>query len=439
MLFFKTIINRIISKRNLFKVIVFFSVILLHDTKLTAQVPNYVPQNGLIAWYSFNGNANDLSGNNHHGTLHNVTSVSDQFGNSNSAYSFSGNQSSYIKVNHDSSLNFSSSDNYTISTWIKPEPNISNGPAGLLSKWNEVTLNPYPYTLRVEDLGNELSRINWANHTSNTTRKVFDTVYNNRYAHIVVKVENFRSYFYINGILKDSVSFQNANIQNSNDLYIGKRTSSTPRCFKGIIEDLGFWNRALSNCEIYNLYALKTVTDITMQPADQNCLTGDTAMFAIATMYPQNLSFQWQADTGNGFHNLTNTGQFTGIHNDTLYVSNIASANDGSRFRCIISAGICKDTSDFAVLIVTGSGFNTPYTKSHIKIYPNPVSDFIRIKSSQAKQLELEIIDSKGHIVQKKQIMNGSSVINIRELQSAMYFVRLYTDQAVFTHKIIVF
>ena len=28
-----------------------------------AQVPNYVPTNGLVGWWPFNGNANDESGN----------------------------------------------------------------------------------------------------------------------------------------------------------------------------------------------------------------------------------------------------------------------------------------------------------------------------------------------------------------------------------------
>jgi len=28
-----------------------------------AQIPNYVPSNGLVGWWPFNGNANDESGN----------------------------------------------------------------------------------------------------------------------------------------------------------------------------------------------------------------------------------------------------------------------------------------------------------------------------------------------------------------------------------------
>ena len=38
-----------------------------------AQVPDYVPTEGLVAWYPFNGNANDESGNGQHGSESNVS------------------------------------------------------------------------------------------------------------------------------------------------------------------------------------------------------------------------------------------------------------------------------------------------------------------------------------------------------------------------------
>jgi len=33
------------------------------------QVPNYVPTNGLVGWWGFNGNANDESANGNNGTV----------------------------------------------------------------------------------------------------------------------------------------------------------------------------------------------------------------------------------------------------------------------------------------------------------------------------------------------------------------------------------
>ena len=50
---------------------------------------------GLVAYYPFNGNANDESGNGNNGTVNGATLTTDRFGKVNSAYSFDG--SCYIK------------------------------------------------------------------------------------------------------------------------------------------------------------------------------------------------------------------------------------------------------------------------------------------------------------------------------------------------------
>ena len=43
-----------------------------------AQVPNYVPSNGLVAWWPFSGNANDASGNGNNGTVNGATLTTDR-------------------------------------------------------------------------------------------------------------------------------------------------------------------------------------------------------------------------------------------------------------------------------------------------------------------------------------------------------------------------
>ncbi|MBF0574179.1 MAG: hypothetical protein HQK69_10565 [Desulfamplus sp.] len=49
---------------------------------------------GLVAYYPFNGNANDESGNGNNGTVDGATMTADRNGNANSAYSFDGVNSS---------------------------------------------------------------------------------------------------------------------------------------------------------------------------------------------------------------------------------------------------------------------------------------------------------------------------------------------------------
>ena len=55
-------------------------------TATSQNVPDYVPTDGLVAWYPFNGNANDESGNGNDGTVVGASATIDRDGNLNSAY-----------------------------------------------------------------------------------------------------------------------------------------------------------------------------------------------------------------------------------------------------------------------------------------------------------------------------------------------------------------
>ena len=63
--------------------------------------------NGLVAYYPFNGNANDESGNGNNGNISGLTLVPDRFGNINKAYNFNG-ISDFISVNDNGNFNLGS-------------------------------------------------------------------------------------------------------------------------------------------------------------------------------------------------------------------------------------------------------------------------------------------------------------------------------------------
>ncbi|MEY4109716.1 MAG: hypothetical protein RLZZ46_70, partial [Bacteroidota bacterium] len=65
---------------------------------MAQNVPSYVPTNGLVGWWPFNGNANDESGNGNHGTMNGVINTTDRNGIGNRAFYFNG--SSNIVVNN---------------------------------------------------------------------------------------------------------------------------------------------------------------------------------------------------------------------------------------------------------------------------------------------------------------------------------------------------
>jgi hypothetical protein len=70
--------------------------------------------NGLIAYYPFNGNANDASGNSNNATTVQATLCADRFGNPNSAYSFDG-VSSYIGFTN---VPTAQVDNWSVTAWV---------------------------------------------------------------------------------------------------------------------------------------------------------------------------------------------------------------------------------------------------------------------------------------------------------------------------------
>jgi hypothetical protein len=99
---------------------------------MAQNVPSYVPTNGLVGWWPFNGNANDESGNNNNGTVNGATLTADRFGNLNKAYSFDG-VDDHIEVAHSPTLNCSV---VSVSVWFNTNNFLASNGFGphLLSK-----------------------------------------------------------------------------------------------------------------------------------------------------------------------------------------------------------------------------------------------------------------------------------------------------------------
>ena len=71
-------------------------------------------QSGLVAWYPFDGNASDMSGNGNHGTVNGATLGTDRHGQTDKAYSFDGVDDNIIF----SEINSLEAQSHTLSTWV---------------------------------------------------------------------------------------------------------------------------------------------------------------------------------------------------------------------------------------------------------------------------------------------------------------------------------
>src|SRR4030095_509199 len=104
-----------------------------------AQIPYYIPTDSLVAWYPFNDNANDESGNGHNGVANNTTLITtDRCGVPNSAYYFNGQTSQIIIPD---SLFNGGWTGHTICCWFNSDTLLNP----YSNAHNQCMINTYPH------------------------------------------------------------------------------------------------------------------------------------------------------------------------------------------------------------------------------------------------------------------------------------------------------
>ncbi len=92
------------------------------------------------------------------------------------------------------------------------------------------------------------------------------------------------------------------------------------------------------------LLAVQSAPVITSQPASQTVVIGNTASFNVTVLGSAPLSYQWQANGGSGYTNLTDGGQILGSGTNALTISNLSS-NWALSYRVIVTNSVGSITS----------------------------------------------------------------------------------------------
>ena len=221
-----------------------------------AQVPYYVPSNGLVGWWPFNGNANDESGNLNNGTVNGTTLTTDRFGNVAKAYSFDG-------VNDNINLNTHLPNVFSASLWV----NVANFKTYTVAGPNYVgseVLSTFDNSTGFSGfrMGLDGLQVNYGKHSSSFW---LPSGYGNAQAHNLISINNWcflvatydgnKLKYYVNGTLDTTIT--SSFVQNNKNIFLGARGFNVtgPNFFlDGKIDDVGIWNRALTQLEITNLY-----------------------------------------------------------------------------------------------------------------------------------------------------------------------------------------
>jgi hypothetical protein len=229
-------------------------ILLFGFASLHSQIPDYVPKTGLIGWWPFNGNAQDESGNENHGTVNGAVLTTNRYNQNNTAYFFDG-KDDFISTIYSGVLENQSR---TFSFWINT--NSSEGqqvigygnqpPSG--GEFN-VLLNQVCQGISVDIHDNYITYNHPSQFGINTWNHVVVT-YNNT---ISDNIEGVR--FYINGdLVSTSIACSNPvnkiiNTLNS-PIFLGKYQSGDFAYVSGKLDDIGIWNRALDSNEIKRLF-----------------------------------------------------------------------------------------------------------------------------------------------------------------------------------------
>jgi len=235
---------------------------------MSAQVPGYVPQEDLVAWYSLDGDAIDQGLQGLNGEIFGATPGTNRFGDENGAMSFN-EAGDRIELGEISTSIGQANIGMTVSCWFKGQalPNDGNPSGGqIFSAYYgsgnrqirlEVIFDPAPA------VQNRL-KYYWRCPSENdepSSDFSLDTEQWHHYAWVVDPLEGeIRVYFNGQEVLSMAASYDS-----SQDYYGGEERNwmigsywpwlnQFPHQFQGSIDDLGIWTRPLSVQELNDLF-----------------------------------------------------------------------------------------------------------------------------------------------------------------------------------------
>jgi len=218
-------------------------------------IASAIPTEGLVAYYPFNGNSQDESGNGNNGTVHGAVLAPDRFGNPNSAYSFDG-MDDFIELTQ-----IDLPTTYTIAFWINPD---SIDPSGdikseLISRDDE---NVRCYYSALDYSGKLVNSVIGPDGT--TQYRTDDVVVSTgAWQFVVITYDgntgpNEKVTFYVNGTTFSSSRisyYDSGGPPNTGPLTtkIGTNGAATKSFFDGYMDDVRIYNRIISQDEINQL------------------------------------------------------------------------------------------------------------------------------------------------------------------------------------------
>ncbi|MBV6438716.1 MAG: hypothetical protein EPGJADBJ_00340 [Saprospiraceae bacterium] len=225
-----------------------------YSNEVSYSFQNLLPP--LLAYYPFNGNANDESGNGYNGDVKGAVLTVDRFGESNKAYYFNGN--TYIDIGSNAQI---VAIPFSISAWIKPTQwlSVSSPYSSIITKYGLVGFNPKGWYFAIHPTLGVM-------FTLDDTQFSAGDIQLNEWTHIVVCADGSKERIYINNELSAETIASNVNVSSNNfHTCIGDASQCRPdeplplpgieyESFIGTIDDIRIFGRILTISEIDSLF-----------------------------------------------------------------------------------------------------------------------------------------------------------------------------------------
>ena len=202
---------------------------------------------GLVAYWPFDGNARDASGNGNDGTVNGATLTAGRDGSTNRAYHFDGNDT--ITVADSASLR-SPTNAISISVWLNPDTVVGNTPLVLCKGTTKRQYGLWFYNnafVEVNDSYGVTGLYVGAHLSPGLQAGVWK--------HIVVTWDGKTFKAYSDGIQFAQSAAEGIMDANEAQLLIGADPPGVCDYYKGDLDDLAIWNRVLTAEEVAQLYA----------------------------------------------------------------------------------------------------------------------------------------------------------------------------------------
>lgn len=445
-----------------------------------AQVPNYVPTSGLMGWWPFTGNANDLSVNTNNGIVNGATLTSDRFGNLNSAYNFNGINNQINVASTSSIADFPAGQ--TISFWMKINAYPTDGKEHSMidkrsndAKYYQAFISNYTGVNTINYRYGQSGSL-----SSQGSNMPFASVPLNQWFNLCYSTDLTITKTYINGVLFQTYNQYSPIGINTNPLIFGNtnQVNSTNAPYNGLLDDIGIWNRVLTPCEITQLYnaSVFNTPTITAVSSTTFCL-GNSSTLTTSTIG----TYTWSTGANTQSITVSNAGSYSvsvtngscignaspvvisvnptptiSVSNATICIGDSYSITPSGASTYTYSSGsavvsptvnssysiigtsslgcVSSNTAVCSLIVNTCTGINELLSNS-TPIYPNPSNGLFTIELNETTQVIITSI--LGNVLFKSTLDAGKQTLDIKNYANGIYFVQLAQDGKLQTIKLI--